>query len=390
MSDNIQEIKTDEDKISRFRFGLGTAIVVVVMILISVFIYVRFIADRKYNTYEVIKSVTRDDDGNTKYVPYDKDKVIKYSRDGITAIGGDGNTVWSASYEMKNPMVVTCGESVAVADIGNQSLIIYDGKGNEDVVEILKPIENVAVCSQGIAAVVVKDEECNYIYICDGDTVYTEIKTRIKEDGYPVSIAYSPDGKKLVTGYVQVADESIKSMLTFYNFSEVGKEYDSDIVKAEDFGESIIPRIAFVNDSNVAVFASNKAMVYEMKEIPKMIFETDDFSDSIKSVAWDSKYISLITEDETQGKKELKVYALNGKQTGKHEVTINYKDMVMSGEDVILYNDSQIQVITKNGNEKIFLEENSQVSYVMPYSGDDKYYLVNTDNINLIKLKRGK
>lgn len=390
MADNLEEIQDVQDKKNKTKMRIGTTIAIVAMIIAAILIYVNFIADKTFNSYSVVKSTQRDDDGNTEYVAYDGNKIIKYSHDGITAINAKGDKIWSASYEMKNPVVATCKGSVAVADLGESQLIIYDEKGNASEVEILKPILKVDVCQQGIAAVLLEDENCNYIQICDGDTLYTEIKTRVKEDGYPVEMAYSNDGMKLVTSYVKVDGDTTKSMLTFYNFSEVGKNYDSDIVKAEDFGSDIIPKIVFLNEKNVAAFASNKAYVYEMKEIPSLVFETEDYGKGIRSVAWDDSYISLISESESDAKKRLEVYSLNGKKTCSYEVDITYSDMVMSKEDVLLYNDKELEIITKNGNRKLYLDELDSISYIMPYSDENKFYMIDSSSVNLIKLEKGK
>lgn len=390
MADNVDEIRNYDEERNKWGIGIGTAIVIAIMIIVAIIIYFNFIADKKFTTYKNIFSVERDDDGNTKYISYNNNSIIKYSCDGITAIDDKGKKIWSASYEMKNPLAVSCKDSVAVADIGNKTLILYDGKGNAKNVEILKPIQAVAVCSQGIAAVVLEDENCNYIQICDADVVYTEIKTRIKEDGYPISIAYSPNGKKLVTSYVKVSGEATDSLLTFYNFSEVGKNYDSDIVKAEDYDTSIIPQVQFLNESTVVAFCDNKAVVYEMKEIPSKIFETDDYESTIKSVAWDDSYISIVSENESDAKRTLNTYSLNGKKTGNYSLEMNYKNILMSGEDIILYNDNELQIITKNGNEKIRMVNGENISHILPYADDNKLFLVDTDYINLIKLERGK
>lgn len=389
MADNVGEIKDEDTGKSKLQFGKGTVIIIVVMIVVAILIYFNVISDKTYSSYTEIMTVERDDDGNTQYIQYDEDKIIKYNHDGIEAIDSSGKKIWSAAYDIKNPVAVTSGESVAVADLGGQTLLIYNGDGKVQNVEILKPITHVAVSNQGIAAVVLKDDNCSYIEICDGDTVYAEIKTRIKEDGYPVAIAYSQDGKKLVTSYVKVSGESAQSMLTFYNFSEVGKNYDSDIVRAEDFGEHIIPELEFLDSTHVGVFVDNKIQVYKMKEIPELVFETDEYNESIRSVAYNESYVAFVEENASEGKKTLHVYSLNGKETGKHDISINYTDILISGEDIILYNSKEIQIITKNGNEKLHLENDKIITKIIGYKDNNKYYLINADDICLVKLERG-
>ena len=56
--------------------------------------------------------------------------ILRYGRDGASAISDKGQTVWNGSYDMATPKADTCGSSVVIADIGEKSLYVY--KGSED------------------------------------------------------------------------------------------------------------------------------------------------------------------------------------------------------------------------------------------------------------------
>lgn len=387
MAENVEEIKNENDK-KKNQIGVGTIVIIIVMIIIAILIYKFIITDQEYVSYKNIMSVERDDNGSTTYISYGGDKIIKYSRDGITAINSDGSKQWTASYDMKNPKAVTCGDYVAVADIGNKTLVIYDGNGDAKEVEILNPISMVGVSSHGIAAVVLEDDTNNYIQICDGDTLYTEIKTRIKEDGIPVDIAYSPDGKKLITSYIKINSDTTQSMVTFYNFSEVGKNYDSDIVMASDYGQSIIPEVEFINDNTVGLFADNKVQLYEMKEIPSLIYETPELTGEIKSIVYNDEYVALVMKSEGDEKNTLHIYSTQGKELATSTIDMEYENITISGEDIIAYSEREIMIITKNGNNRLHKTTDKSISYILPYKNKQEYYLIDEDNINIVKLTK--
>ena len=385
---NKEVVIGENDK--KIQFGLGTTLVIAAMVIVAVIIYRNFIMDQFYSSYKEIMTVAREDDGTTTYIPYGEDMLLKYGRDGITAIDAKGKKVWSASYDMKNPKAVVCDKSVAVADIENKQLVIFDEKGNAQNVEVVLPISQVYVSKQGIAAVVLEDDMAHYIKLCDEDTQYCEIKTRNKEDGYPISVAYSPDGKKLVTSYIHVTGEVTENMVTFYNMSDVGQNYENEIVMALDMGESMVPKVDFIDDENVIILSDNKFYIYNMKEIPYLVYESKEYSQNIKSVSYDDEYVSVVTEDASTGKKTLTVFSVKGKKTGEASVDIEYDKMITSGKDTIFYSEKEIVIYTEKGNKKYnSIIEGNDFSAIQ-YNEKNMYYFIDEHNIKLIKLQKGE
>ena len=378
------------EKEKKVQFGLGTALIIITMIFIAILIYNNIIKDQFYSSYKEIMSIPREDDGTTTYIPYGDDMFLKYGRDGITALDGKGKNIWSASYDMKNPKAVVCSKSVAVADINNKQLIIFDEKGNAKNVEIVLPISQVCVSKQGIAAVVLEDESAHYISLCDEDTQYCEIKTRNKEDGYPVSIAYSPDGKKLVSSYIHVTGEVTENMVTFYNMSDVGQNYENEIVMALDMGEVMVPKVDFIDEENVIILSDSKFYIYNMKEIPHLVYESEEYQQNIKSVSYNEEYVSVVTEDSSTGKKNMVTYTVKGKKTGEATIEIEYDKMIASQEDTIFYNDREVVIYTEKGNVKYKKELEGSSFSALRYNKKNMYYFIDEQNIKLIKLQKGE
>ena len=316
--------------------------------------------------------------------------MLKYSNDGITVMDEKGNDVWSAGYNMKNPCVATRGEYVAVADIGNKQLIIYDGKGNGDEVEILYPISMVDVSAQGIAVVVLDDNMVNYIRICDGSNIYSEIKTRIAVDGYPLSVAVSDDSRKLVTSYVAVGDNESENYLTFYNFGEVGKSYNNKIVRAETLEDEVAAMIKFVSNDDVVVFTDSRIKTYRMKETPEETFVSDKFQYNIKSVVSSEERVGVVLDNYKEGAKQLLVYTLDGEEEVNMVLEDEYKDIYISKKEVVMLGDLSVKIINGNGKEKFKKTFEEKIDYFLPYNNKDKYILVDENSIELIKLIESK
>lgn len=366
-------------------------ILVVIMILLvvaAVAIY-RYV-NKTYNDYEVESTKERNDSKSMNYISYNGEKMLKYSNDGITVMDEEGNDVWSAGYNMKNPQVVTRGEYVAVADIGNKQLIIYDGKGNSDEVEILYPIAMVDVSAQGIAAVVLEDEMVNYIRICDGSNIYSEIKTRIAVDGYPLCVAISDDSRKLVTSYVAVGENESDNFLTFYNFGEVGKNYNNKIVRAETLGNEMVAMVEFVSNDDVVAFSDSRIKTYKMKETPEERFVSDKYEYNIKSVILSQERVGVVLDNYKEGTKELLVYTLDGDEEINISLENEYRDIYLSKKEVIMTTDVGVRIIGGNGKVKFEKKFEDRLDYFFPYNNKDKYILIDENSIELIKLIESK
>ena len=105
-------------------FGSIAAAVVVALTAIVIISY--YYMNRSFSGYDVEREITREDSNNVEYLSY-HGKLLKYSRDGISALDKTGNVLWNGGYEMQQPQVDICENYVTVADIGSKTCIVYDG-----------------------------------------------------------------------------------------------------------------------------------------------------------------------------------------------------------------------------------------------------------------------
>ena len=112
---------------------------------------------------------------------------------------------------MTDPKVVSCGDYVAVTDIGNNSYTLYNTSKKLGSFQTDYPITDIQVATQGLVAVVLEDEKTNFITAFDRmGTKCVEIKTTISKNGYPFAIALSEDGQKLVASYVTIDHTTVE------------------------------------------------------------------------------------------------------------------------------------------------------------------------------------
>ena len=85
---------------------------------------------RTYHNYEVVDSMERKTDTSANYY-FREDGVVCYSKDGISFTNNNGEVVWNQVFGMTAPKMSTCGDYMAIGDVGANSVYIFNGTGLE-------------------------------------------------------------------------------------------------------------------------------------------------------------------------------------------------------------------------------------------------------------------
>lgn len=373
-------------KIIRMTVLISAPIVVILMIAF----YFLFQANRTYSGYEVVSKAEKIEGNDAKYIAYGDD-LLKYSKDGACAMNMDGEILWNGSYDYEKPFAVTCGKYVAVADIGAKQISVFDGTEKVKVIQTEAAIEQISIAKQGVVAAILEENDkakiCIYNPYDAKDMLKVCIATSTDSDGYPVSIALSKDGQKLVTSYINISNGVISSSLNFYNFDNVGKNRVDRIVGSRPLGTEIVADIQFLNDSEVVAFTKNGFYVYKMKETPVDVAKIKEKS-NIKSVSYNDEYIALVTENDKNPTSSYiaKAYTTSGKKVLEKEIGYSYNQFLMGNKELIFYSSTEGHILRFRGSEKLDCEFDSVVSYLFPIQSSSKYCLIDGDYIKQISL----
>lgn len=364
---------------------LGILLVAAAICVYLVYSYI----NRTFNAYSVTKEIKRQDTGEVQYLPYG-DKVLKVSKDGACAYNESGNITFNGSYNMRNPQVDICGDYIAVADIGGTSIYVFDGSNSGTELTVNLPILQVQVADQGMVAVLMEDKDTNVIQLIKSDikvdTLVSEVVTNVYDNGFPINIALSEDGKRLVTNYMQVNNGVIKNQVTFYNFSEVGQNEVNRMVGMKDYGDTTVADVRFIGNNAVCVLTSDGFELFGFSEKSEEVYQ-QTFENKIKSVFSTDSYIGFVTENyDDKNKYQVQVYNTSGKCVYKDSVAFAYEKVSMSGKEIIFYSESECHIIKLNGVEKYVDTFDHNISAILPINHYDKYYLVSDTNIDIIKL----
>lgn len=357
-------------------------LIIIGVLLIGGLIAYLFLGNKNYEGYEVVQELENSE--VLEYVEVDG-ALVRCGREGAQAVDKDGTLLWNVTYAtMKNPKFVFCGSVMAIADIGAKQYLLSDGTGSTKTFSTPYPIQAIDVAKQGVTAVLMNGEEKDYICIYGKDgELYCEIETVVARDGFPLAIALSENGKKLVTSYMKVERDEPLCGIAFYNFDEVGQNYNRNLVAQVQYSECMVPRLEFWGNDKVMVVGENVLELFQMKETPESVFKKE-ITAEIKSIAF-GDYFCMVTKNKDD-QDVLETYNRSGELCMKKVLTIPYVGMHTSGDEVVLYSYSGCEVYdAKKGllYQGTF-EDGIRSMFAV---GGNRYYLVGNRSVRVIKLK---
>ncbi len=357
-------------------------------VIAGVGIYIS-VASRSYNDYEVIASYEITDATSMEYLAYGEN-YIKYSKDGVSYIDRNNHTVWMESYAMKMPRAVVAGDYIAIADFNGNQVYLFGKGGKLNQTTTQYNIIDVDVALQGVFAVVLESETGNLIITYDrnGEKI-GEISTTAESSGYPLDIALSPDGKKLVTSYACFDGVALKNQLGTYNFGSVGQNENADrFMGGFDLEDTLVTKVVFYGDHTICAFGDNQLLFYSMKEKPSELTKIP-LEREVKSIFYNTSYVGILCEKANTDKMnqyELRAYNENGKEIVSLDVDIPYKHIRTTPDRIIVSGDSDCRIYDYNGVLIFSYSFGKKLVNLIPMTDKREYMAVYENGSEYIRL----
>lgn len=389
----LRSVQLDEEKEKKKKARNKGILITVILFVAAASITVLVFAGKKwwqkpYDTYGIISSQELTTDSSVRYAAYGQG-YITYDRDGVRAFTPSGEQLWNASYNLKNPIIAVCEPYTAVADKGAGQFYIIDNKGTTNTFSISGKIADIAVAVQGVTAVLATEKDRDHIYLFEPNKreQLVDIMIMTKQNGFPMAIALSQDGKKLVTSYLSTEGGALKSWVTFYNFGDVGQNFVDQMVGSYAF-DAIVPEVAFLTNEMVIVGGDNSISLYRMTEVPKVRMN-ENFDMQIKSIFYSSTYTGVVLKGKTGEQDKLFLYNNNkAKKVLEIDFTYEYNDIYTQQEDIVLYGGQEMTILRTNGKLKFHTTFSKNVKYVFGVDNKEKYLVIGDQAAELIQLKR--
>lgn len=365
---------------------VNKAAIIVMLLFVAaiagVIIYANISSNNSYTSWETVLSFENIIEADFIRT---KDGFIEFNRDGAVKYASGGNMVWNISYQMEDPIAAASGDFAVFADRGGQTVHVTDGTGANHTFNVSEKIVQACVADKGITAIRTNAGDSDRIYLYDiNGNMLLDMKTEVKKSGFPITIALSADGKKLVTSYFEVGQEN-KGWLTFYNFDDVGQNYMDKMVGSFSYDENLIVDIRVLNDSRVAVFYADGCDLYKFREKPELI-KSISVDGGIEAVC-NSVNGFAIAKKENEDKNLITVYDLNGKAVTTVVSSMGFDTMKLENDELILTSDDSYVIYRKNGDEKLRARFDDAISLIYPGGSKNEYTIVGKNKTEIIHLR---
>lgn len=367
------------------RAGRKQFIILILLLFLIAVLTVGIILFEKYRTfsgYSVDSTIpVSNSEENTEYYVYGRG-YLKCAGDGVTYFNGSG-VVWSEYYSMLQPVTDICGDYIAVADMGQRNIYLYDRGGSVSRLNLSHNITDIEVSSSGVTAAATNDGNTNYIEIRDrnGNEIMTE-KSIFSSRGFLMDLTLSDDGSKLAAVFVSIDKGTLRSKVMFYDLSGDGS--DEDVVKGtfDQYEAVVLTTVRFLDHDRVCVIGDTGMSIYDFSKTPELIYEDLEIPWQIQSLFFDDSHIGMVTEETgTDRKYTIRVFDSEGNLQLEQGTDFSYGRADFAGENVILYSYNECLMYSLAGIEKMYLTFDRHIEALK--SADGRHFVYGTNSNTL-------
>lgn len=379
------------EEAGKWKVGGKRTVLVIVAVTTVVFAAVYMIRLlRHYDDYTVKASVEREDSSETEYMDF-QGNLLKYNRDGAFYTEYKGELIWNYTYEMKTPTAKQCGEYVLIYDKGGTQLAILSPVGIKGNIKTSLPILDADVASKGTVAVLMQEESVSYVELYDVEgKVLASGELHGENSGYPLALALSSAGDKLMVSMLDLRQGSVKSIISFYHFGKEGKDAIDNLVASYSYEDLVIPQIDFVKKDKAVAFGDNQVIIYKndarCKEEKKMSFDNQ-----IRSIFYNETYFGVIADaitEEGEAVNRMTVYSMNGFKKFEKNLEIDYNQMeLMENNEIFVTNGKDVNIYTMQGIKKFAYTFETGIYKIIPEKSFGRYIFLESDKTEIVKVR---
>lgn len=358
--------------------------VIVVVVLLAIFGMRYYLNNRSFTGYSIASTTERNDTLTTKYAPFGN-KILKYSRDGVSYTDDENSLLFSITYTMQDPILALSSKAGAVADKNGSQIYTFNQTQQTGQITTLLPIKHIAISNQGVVAVLMEESSQAKLEVYSsagqllGDGVFS-----LDDAGYPMNLTISSDGTKIAIAFAQVSGTKFSSCVAVYNFDNVGENYVDHLVFAKNYTDYMIPEIHYFDSSTLAAVGDGILAFYQGSQIPELVNEVI-FEEEIKSVYYGADTVGLVFQ--TEEGKILRLYDMKGNLSAEISFDMDYIDIRIEDNRIIIYNDTEMGLYSYSGKECFRQTFETPVVDIFPTNSRSKYLFIYTNETQLIKLQ---
>ena len=376
------KIRLPEDPLTKGLIGM--IIMVLAFALIGYWSYNRI---HLFEGYDIRRSASRQDAEGTRCELLGR-TLVKYNNDGVFASDLAGRLKWSSAYSMQTPMSEICGGKMIIYEELGSHVLILSAEGTEGTYQVPQPIRKAVVSRSGVAAMILDNDTQTLIemYTPSGSEI-ASIRTTLGETGYPLDLALTPNGKRLVVSYMALENGKLCGRIVMYDFSGYSGKDQEHISASFSYPETVFPDVFIMGESRAAAIGDDRFVVYTGASKPAesagVMLEKE-----VVSCFYDEKAIGFIfRSDDTENRYEIDAYSFSGRHLMRSDFNFEYEDVRMESGEVLLHDSGNIYVYRTSGKQKLAAGYDKEVVYFRQIPGLRDYLVITPDSLDQIRIE---
>lgn len=321
-----------------------------------------------------------------KYLPFGSN-ILAYSRDGASCLNQKWETLGMITFEMQQPILAMCSTMAAFCDYNGSTIYLIKNDGTTGTIETNKPVRALSVSDSGEVAASMEDGTGTGVVIYKSDgTQISDSRFSLQQTGYPLCTAISPDGHLFAVSHL-LTGTTITSSIAFHNFGDVGQSYKNHEVAGYNFDGEIFPYIKYVSNDTCIAVSNGRLAYFKGSEIPENTANVM-LQDEVQGIYTSDKYIGLLIPDSTGSSAyTLELYDMSGKEAGKVSFSLDYTDIQITGNRVIVRSDQQLQIYSIGGSQRYNGNFHDDVKALIPTGSVNRFIIVTENEVSQMILE---
>lgn len=179
----------------------------------------------------------------------------------------------------------------------------------------------------------------------------------------------------------------MSTKIAFYNFDSVGQTQINNEVSSVTYDNTIVPKTLFMNDSASVAFRNDGFTIFKGNQVPQESARVD-LEEEIISIFYSDNSIGVVVgSDDPEHKYLMRLYNLSGRKTMQKYFDLDYKEIKIDGDEIIMFNEGKFAIYSTGGKEKFSGSYSKPVINVMSAKGFRKYTMITQNSTDQIRLK---
>ena len=386
---NFEKIDLRKSRFSDFwyffrRIRPNRTMVILGVLIIAAVAGIVFVFNHVDQNYDVLSTVENEDTQSSEYIQMGDD-LLKYGNESVSLLSQSGDTLWNQTYDMSDPAVSILEDTAAIYDRRGTSMYVVKIEGPVGPISTDFPIVKAEVTLSGSVAAILEDGEKTWVnyYSSDGSLI-VENQTRMENNGYPLDLAVSPDGAVIAVSYLIVDSGEISSHLVFYNFGQAGQGQVDNVVAEFTYEDTVVPVLVYFSGGTCVAFRDDGFSVFQGGDTPEES-ENTQIDTQMSSLFYNEEYFGIVTEGEEESYL-ITLYGPEGRQRCSREFDMEYQNISVSGERIILWDGPQVEIYDLGGKLKFQGDVREGTVRNLFQMSRNRYLLISDEGIKMIRL----